>query len=236
MENFIGMYYHEVIWANMYELLVRLCRKVNKMKKTKIYALLCVATLLLTACGSSTSTSQRSSASTSQENVASVEEATTSSNEENAQASVEETEEVVEEVAEETPSGLAFPDTVPEPYVYEGSGDSVIEIEHPEGIYVLYVKGNSDSRHFAVKGYDEDSNNTELFVNTTDPYEGVTIDPDQETVMLEINASGAWVVEVRSIWSCDAISDSTPYTGTGDNIVLVNTKAKMAEIEGNKQE
>lgn len=141
-------------------------------------------------------------------------------------------EDVVEEVAEDN-SRLAIPDSIPEACVYEGTGDSVINIDHPEGVYVIYVKGNSAARHFAVKGYDANGNSTELFVNTTDAYEGVTLDPDQKTEMLEISANGDWIVEIRSVWTCDIIDDASTYTGTGDNIVLVNYEASTAQIEGN---
>ena len=132
---------------------------------------------------------------------------------------------------------LNYPDEVPDAIVYDGSGDSVLKIDHPEGVYVFYVKGNSESKHFAVKGYDSKGNRTELFVNTTEPYEGITIDPDQETVSLEISSKGSWHIEVRSIWTCDVINETeTPYKGTGDSIVLIDTSATMATIEGNAAE
>lgn len=132
---------------------------------------------------------------------------------------------------------LNYPEEVPEAIVYDGNGDSVLKIDHPEGVYVFYVKGNSESKHFAIKGYDSKGNRTELFVNTTEPYEGVTIDPDQETVSLEISSKGSWHIEVRSIWTCDVISETgKTYSGTGDSIVLIDTDATMATIEGNTAE
>ena len=132
---------------------------------------------------------------------------------------------------------LNYPDKVPDAITYDGKGDSVLKIDHPDGVYVLYVKGNSESKHFAVKGYDSTGNRTELFVNTTEPYEGITIDPDQETVSLEISSKGSWHIEVRSIWTCDVITETEiPYTGTGDSIVLIDTPATMATIKGNDAE
>lgn len=129
---------------------------------------------------------------------------------------------------------LNFPDVIPESIVYEGNGDSVIRINHPDGLYVLYIKGNADSRFFAVKGYNSEGEKTELFVNTTDVYEGITIDPSQSTEILEISANGAWRIEVRSLWTCDVIYDTSTYTGKGDSIVLANFYASLAQIEGNK--
>lgn len=138
------------------------------------------------------------------------------------------------EATQEIPaSKLNIPATIPDPIVYDGSGDSVIKIDHPDEAFVLYVKGNSESRYFAVKGYDASGNMTELFVNTTDPYEGITIDPDYETTTLEISANGTWHIEIRSIWTCDIIEDSSTYNGTGDSVVLLNFDAALAEIEGN---
>ncbi len=131
-------------------------------------------------------------------------------------------------------SKLNIPDEIPETITYEGKGDSVIKIKHPEGAFVLYIKGNKDGRHFAVKGYNSNGDRTELFVNTSDPYEGVTLDPSQETVTLEITAKGKWKVEVRSIWTCDIISELGTYKGKGDSVVLLNVDATIAEIEGNK--
>lgn len=144
----------------------------------------------------------------------------------------EPTEEATEKPAPES-EGLNIPSTIPTSLVYEGNGDSVIEIDHPEGIYVFYIKGNVESRHFSVKGYDSSGDSTELFVNTSDYYEGVTIDPNQETEMLEISSTGAWTVEVRSIWTCDIINDYSLYNGTGDSIILLNINPSIATIEGN---
>lgn len=120
-----------------------------------------------------------------------------------------------------------------EPIIYSGNGDSVVNIDVPNDLWVLYVKGNDDSKHFAVKGYDSNDSYTELFVNTTDPYEGITFDPDQETVQLEINASGDWYIEIRSVYSCDIITSSDTYYSSGDSVFLLNYDAKTAAISGN---
>jgi len=120
-----------------------------------------------------------------------------------------------------------------DPIVYSGSGDDVIEIETLPEAWVFYVKGNAEDRFFSVKGYDENGNSTELFVATTDIYEGTTIDPQQETVMLEVSASGAWTIEVRSIYDQDMIRQGETYSGTGDDIILVYSSGTTASIQGN---
>lgn len=144
--------------------------------------------------------------------------------------------EAATEATQDTPlSKLDIPATVPDAVVYDGSGDSVIKIEPPDDEFVLYVNGNAESHHFAVKGYDASGTMTELFVNTTEPYEGITIDPNYETTTLEINANGEWHIEVRSLWSCDIIEDYATFSGSGDSVVLLNVDAATAEIEGNAE-
>ncbi|RKM55280.1 hypothetical protein D6853_11210 [Butyrivibrio sp. X503] len=126
--------------------------------------------------------------------------------------------------------------TVAEASVYEGSGDSVIELEDRTDAWVLYVKGNSSGRHFSVKGYNEDGNGTELFVNTTDKYEGITLDPSLSTTILEISATGDWHIEQRSIFTLDIVQAGDIYTGSGDSVLLVASYGKTAKITGNKSE
>ncbi len=138
--------------------------------------------------------------------------------------------------AENKSSKLNIPDNIPDSIVYDGKGDSILSIEHPQGAFVLYIKGNDESRHFHVRGYDSKGDSTELFVNTSEPYEGITIDPSQETVLLEISSNGNWHIEVRSIWTCDIIDSIGTYNGKGDRIVLLDVDAKLAQIEGNSAE
>lgn len=123
-----------------------------------------------------------------------------------------------------------------EPIIYSGNGDSVVNIDVHNDIWVLYVKGNDDGHYFGVKGYDSNDSSTELFVNTTDPYEGITFDAAQETVQLEISASGDWYIEIRSVYSCDIITSSDTYYGSGDSVFLLNYDAKTAAINGNDEE
>lgn len=120
---------------------------------------------------------------------------------------------------------------------YSGTGDSVIEIETPKDeAWVLYVEGNEAGKHFAVKGYDESGNYTELFVNTTDPYSGVTFDEEQSTTMLEINSKDDWYIEVRSYLTCDQLTSKGEYSGFGDTVFVANVNSKTADISGNSEE
>lgn len=127
---------------------------------------------------------------------------------------------------------------VPDPAVYEGSGDSVIDVEPPSESWVLYVKGNAESDYFSVKGYDEDGEYTELFVSDTDPYEGITLDPELATRTLEIEAGGPWHIELRPITSVEKFMEiPQTITGKGDSVLAVIANgAKRATITGNESE
>lgn len=146
------------------------------------------------------------------------------------QVSIPPTEEVPE-TSEPSPEPTQTP--IPAPVVYSGSGDDVIEIDPPEGVYVLHITGNASASHFAVKGFTSSGDSTELFVNTVDPYDGVTIDPSLSTELLEISASGDWTIELVSIYSMPTISEGDTFDGTGDAILMVESYGSTATIKGN---
>jgi len=126
--------------------------------------------------------------------------------------------------------------TVPAPNVYAGSGDSVLDIEKPDDEVLIYVRGNFARSHFAVTGYGSDGEQTELFVNTTGPYEGVRaldFKQGQETIRLEINASGSWRVEIRSLLSARTVEVGDIIKGDGDDVFLIEGTPDTAIIEGN---
>ncbi len=132
------------------------------------------------------------------------------------------------------PAPKPEPLPVPEPNVYPGSGDSVIAIEKPEsGPAMFHITGNTAGRHFAVTGYDAYDNRTSLFVNTTDPYEGFTLDPKGATTMLEVSATGAWTVGVHSVRAARIIPSPGSISGTGDEVLQVGGSPNMATIRGN---
>lgn len=126
------------------------------------------------------------------------------------------------------------PRPIPDHIVYSGTGDDVIKIEKPEdGPLLLYIKGNSSSRHFAVLGYDDNDNRTQLFVNTTDSYEGITLDPGGTTTMLEVNATGSWTIETRSVRSARVLETPGRISGNGDEVIQVEGAASTASVKGN---
>ena len=80
------------------------------------------------------------------------------------------------------------------PSIFEGEGDNVLWIEGDPTR--AQIQGNTSSRHFAVIAYDGSGNRLGAKVNTTDPYTGTVIIPN-ETLLLQISAVGGWSVELR---------------------------------------
>ncbi len=74
-----------------------------------------------------------------------------------------------------------------------GKGDDVILVKGatPD---LGKIKGNAESSFFSVKSY---GNNSDLLVNTTDPYEGTVI-VSSDTVILEIQAVDIWSIEISA--------------------------------------
>ena len=146
-------------------------------------------------------------------------------------------EEIVEdEPVEEEVEPEPEPQPIPEAISYSGTGDDVIIIEKPEeGPVVLYVKANSEGRHFSITGYDDNDNRTNLFVNTTDPYEGITLDASGTTALLEISGQGAWEIESRSMRSLRVLDAPGTIEGSGDDLVQVAGNSSLAAIKGNAE-
>ena len=142
-----------------------------------------------------------------------------------------------EQTPASTPEPTPTPEVeIPETITYTGSGDDVITIGAFEDLRVFHITGNAADRHFAVKGYNEKGNYTELLVNTTDPYEGVTFDPKMETTTLEITATGEWSVDVVSILNMPLISAGETLSGDSDSIILLRDYGATATIKGNADE
>lgn len=123
-----------------------------------------------------------------------------------------------------TPMPSNTPLVLPDPITYTGSGDDVIQIDTFEDTpWYLHIEGNKSSRHFAIVGYDESDNRTELFVNTTSVYSGDVIDPNLVTSALEISANGDWSVTVMPILSLPKYNVGDTVEGTGDSVVVLES-------------
>ena len=188
-------------------------------KKLSALALSSVLLITLTSCGNTTDTSTEGDSESS---------ATVSSSvivDESAQQEVPEVQEDQNEEPEEV--------SIPDPVVYSGTGDDVVQITPPEGKYVFRITGNQEGRHFSVKAYDSMAEYIDLLVNTTSQYSGVTYDPTQSTAMLEVSATGDWTIEVVSIYTMDALISGNSISGEGDAVLQVFAPVLTADIQGN---
>lgn len=125
------------------------------------------------------------------------------------------------------------PEVIPEPVVYSGSGDSVLEIDPPEGPYFFHITGNSGAHHFSVKAYDSADEYLELLVNTTEPYEGITMDGTLTTSLLEISSEDDWAIELLPAAYIPSYTSGDTVTGSGDTVFYVSDIGKTADISGN---
>ena len=136
-----------------------------------------------------------------------------------------------------TPEPTATP--APQPVVYSGTGDNVIDIQKPGGAdaaVVAYVRGNAESRHFAVENFDAGGEQIDLLVNTTDPYEGIVpmdFRSGEQTTRLQITSSGEWYVEIRPLSTVRHSGAPGVIEGTGDDVFIVDGEPDTALITGN---
>ena len=128
-------------------------------------------------------------------------------------------------------------------FSYEGTGDDYFAIEKPDEIAVMKIIGNSSGNHFSVTGYDEDGNQTDLFVNTTSYYDGlVVLDFDylrrgQDTTHLEVNVTGDWNIGIFPIGAADWVDVPGEISGEGDNVIILDrseNNPSLARITGNQ--
>jgi len=121
------------------------------------------------------------------------------------------------------------------PQRYEGSGDDVISIDPPsKGPFLIKVSGNDEGRYFVINGYDAEGNVTGNFVATTQPYDGVTMDPSGNSVELAVMAPGSWVIEIRPLDSAQSLNLPDAISGSGATVFLVDGTPSAAQITGNQ--
>ena len=141
-----------------------------------------------------------------------------------------------------TPSPTPEPPTptpVPQPAIYSGVGANVIDIQKPGGqgsAALVYVRGNAEGRYFGVESFDDAGSQLDLLVNTTDPYEGVTLldirDAD-ETTRLQVTATGEWYIEIRPLAAATRLAIPGIMSGTGDDVFIIDGDPDVAQIVGN---
>lgn len=136
------------------------------------------------------------------------------------------------------PSDTPEPTIAPEPLVLTGAGDSVVDIDWPETLGLMIVKGNAAGRHFSIVPYKEDGSRMVSIVNTSDPYEGIrpfNFDGDY-AARLEISASGEWAIEIVPLSEANTFSVPGTYAGRDDDVlILIGSKPDLATISGNAE-
>lgn len=128
---------------------------------------------------------------------------------------------------------------MPEPTSYSGTGSDVVAIDKPGGpdaVVIVHVTGNAESRYFGVTGFDDAGKQTDLLVNTTDPYDGITLldaRRGQVTTRLQVESQGAWTIEIRPLATAERAAVPGTTSGTGDNVLILDGKPDTAHIVGN---
>jgi len=148
-------------------------------------------------------------------------------------AAVEEEPVVEEEVPE--------PEPEPEPaapaadVVYEGTGDTILQIELPAGpdsIGIATITHNGSS-NFAIWSLNEGLEQSDLLVNEIGTYSGTVpfnVSTSERIVALEISADGAWTVTLRDALTVREAPQGVSTTGTGDDVLLYFGDATIADI------
>jgi hypothetical protein len=152
-------------------------------------------------------------------------------------AAVEEESEPVEEEPELEPE----PEPEPEPaapaadVVYEGTGDTILQIELPAGpdsIGIATITHNGSS-NFAIWSLNEGLEQSDLLVNEIGTYRGTmpfNLSTSERTVALEISADGAWTVTLQDALTVREAPQGVTTTGTGDDVLLYFGDATIADI------
>lgn len=100
---------------------------------------------------------------------------------------------------------------------FDGSGDKVVDnINLPSGhIYTLHFI-NSGSRNFIVHSYDS-TDYSDLLVNEIGHYDGVVLLLAKYPIVLGVESSGNWTVDIESLESADQSS----FSGRGDFVTPI---------------
>ncbi|KAA3644517.1 MAG: hypothetical protein DWQ07_13940 [Chloroflexi bacterium] len=140
-----------------------------------------------------------------------------------------------------TPVPTRTPQPTLEPLIFSGSGDMIIDLPFDTGPAIIHVVGNAAGRHFAVESYDENNDQVNLLVNTTDPYDGVRpfdlLDRENST-RLVVTAVGEWTIEIQDLLTAPLYFE-LPVTivGSGDSVVILHPDLSpdVATITGNAE-
>lgn len=136
-----------------------------------------------------------------------------------------------------TPAPTDTPTATPTPIVLSGSGDSIVDIEKGPDPALVHITGNAGSSFFAVINYDANNEQIGLLVNTTESYDGVRpldFRNDEHTARFEVQADGAWTIEVIPLTSIERVEIPGAMSGNGDYVfAIIGGTPDTAAITGN---
>ncbi len=143
-------------------------------------------------------------------------------------------EEILEEPGEEAGP---VPKEEIESIIFNGSGDSIIDINKSDLPMVVHITGNSSSGYFGVTSYDKEGEYLDLLVNTTEPYDGIRpldFSPDEWTARFEIVTADAWTIEILPLFSIKVFTIPGKIEGKDDEVLkLSGGIPDLAIISGN---
>lgn len=127
-----------------------------------------------------------------------------------------------------TPRSTATPVPPPEPVVYSGSGDDLVDLDSfTDGeLFGISVTG-SGSGNFALWSYDASGERIDLLINEIGAYEGRHLlnlnELEPATVGFEITANGPWTIEAFPFDTAFVTTHTAPgeFLGRGDDFFVV---------------
>ena len=123
-----------------------------------------------------------------------------------------------------------FPDTV-----YDGSGDSILQIELPVGPDSIGIASitHTGSSNFQIWALDENLEQDDLLVNEIGNYTGTVPFNTWTSVRItafEIRADGPWTVTLKDVLTLREIEQGSTATGEGPDALIYNGETTIAEI------
>jgi len=122
-------------------------------------------------------------------------------------------------------------------FIYTGEGDDVLTIEAPgeKDFFLMKVNGNESERYFGITGYDGEGNRISNYVNATYHYDGLRpiYDPVE---MLEVEAEGAWEIELKPISYVTVVDIPGVIEGNGDYVFKIDESVNVASVSGNEMD
>jgi hypothetical protein len=127
-----------------------------------------------------------------------------------------------------TDTPLPTPTTTPppQPLVFSGSGDMVLDINKWPGPAIAHFAHTGQS-NFIVESFAADNSRIELLVNTIGNFKGVVpVDFDgSDTKRFTIKADGPWEIQILPLSSANTMTVPGSISGEGDDVILLGGSA-----------